>query len=79
MDNRIPVLFGAPLLLLTLKPTKYRKMNSIEKFLADETGLELSEYAVAAAIVTLVAVVAFTDIGIAIAAKIVDLKGKVKP
>ncbi|MEK7830145.1 MAG: Flp family type IVb pilin [Acidobacteriota bacterium] len=54
-------------------------MNNIKIFLADETGLELSEYAVAAALVALVVAAAFTDLGTAIAEKLVDLKGKVKP
>mgnify|MGYP001573914684 CR=1 FL=1 len=56
-----------------------RTMNNIKIFLADETGLELSEYAVAAALVALVVAAAFTDLGTAIAEKLVDLKGKVKP
>jgi Flp pilus assembly pilin Flp len=35
----------------------------IKKFFNDETGLELSEYAVAAALVALAAVAAFTLLG----------------
>jgi Flp pilus assembly pilin Flp len=35
----------------------------IKKFFADETGLELSEYAVAAALVAMAAVAAFTLLG----------------
>ena len=42
----------------------------IKKFLNDETGLELSEYAVAAALIAIAAVVAFTTLGNAIGAKI---------
>ena len=42
-------------------------MNS---FLRDETGLELSEYAVAAALVAMACVVAFTALGTAIGAKL---------
>ncbi|MBP6821931.1 MAG: Flp family type IVb pilin [Acidobacteria bacterium] len=54
-------------------------MNTVKSFLKDDSGLELSEYAVAAALITLVIVAAFTDLGTAIAAKLVDLKGKVNP
>ncbi|MGE0885701.1 MAG: Flp family type IVb pilin [Blastocatellales bacterium] len=54
-------------------------MSAIKNFLTDESGLELSEYAVAAALVAIGAVTAFTDLGTAIAAKLQDLKTKVKP
>ena len=37
----------------------------IKNFLRDETGLELSEYAVAAALVAIAAVLAFTTLGTA--------------
>ncbi len=42
-------------------------MNS---FLRDETALELSEYAVAAALIAMACVVAFTALGTAIGAKL---------
>ena len=42
----------------------------IKRFLNDETGLELSEYAVAAALIALAAVAAFQLLGGNIAAKI---------
>jgi Flp pilus assembly pilin Flp len=42
----------------------------LKKFFADETGLELSEYAVAAALVAVAAVLAFTALGDAIAVRI---------
>jgi pilus assembly protein Flp/PilA len=45
----------------------------IKKFLRDETGLELSEYAVAAALVALAVIGAFTTLGDNIAARIGDL------
>ena len=45
----------------------------IKKLLNDETGLELSEYAVAAALVAMAAVVAFRTLGTNIAAKITEL------
>lgn len=42
----------------------------MKKFLQDETGLELSEYAVAAALIAIAAVVAFRTLGGTIATKI---------
>ncbi|MGE0885699.1 MAG: Flp family type IVb pilin [Blastocatellales bacterium] len=54
-------------------------MNTIKNFLTDESGLELSEYAVAAALVALAVITAFTNLGTAIADKITELKGKIKP
>lgn len=45
----------------------------IKKFLRDETGLELSEYAVAAALVALAAVFAFQTLGGKISTKITEL------
>lgn len=47
--------------------------DMIKRFLKDETGLELSEYAVAAALVAIAAVTAFTTLGGKISAKITDL------
>jgi pilus assembly protein Flp/PilA len=44
-------------------------------FFKDETGLELSEYAVAAALVTMATVAAITLLGNSIAAKIESLAG----
>ncbi len=49
-------------------------MKSLKNFLKDETGLELSEYAVAAAIVVAGLVAAFSDLGTAIKTKITNLK-----
>jgi pilus assembly protein Flp/PilA len=45
------------------------------KFLRDETGLELSEYAVAAALITIVTVAAFLLVGNTIASRIESLAG----
>jgi pilus assembly protein Flp/PilA len=42
----------------------------IKNFLRDETGLELSEYAVAAALIAIVCVVAFRSLGTAISSRI---------
>ncbi|MGE0129715.1 MAG: Flp family type IVb pilin [Blastocatellales bacterium] len=53
-------------------------MNTIKNFFNDETGLELSEYAVAAALVALAVVAAFTDLGTAIASKISQLKSSIQ-
>ena len=49
-----------------------------KKFLQDETGLELSEYAVAAALVALAAVAAFQLLGTNIAGKINTLANTIK-
>ncbi|HLA09812.1 MAG TPA: hypothetical protein VJ023_04285 [Pyrinomonadaceae bacterium] len=49
----------------------------IKKFFRDETGLELSEYAVAAALVAIAVVGAFTALGDAIGLKINDLGTKI--
>ena len=45
----------------------------IKKFFRDETGLELSEYAVAAALVAIAVVGAFTALGGAIGVRITEL------
>jgi len=50
----------------------------IKRFLRDETGLELSEYAVAAALVALAAVIAFQTLGTNIGTKINELAGKIQ-
>jgi pilus assembly protein Flp/PilA len=47
-----------------------RSKQMIRKFFRDETGLELSEYAVAAALVAIAVVTAFTALGTAISNKI---------
>ena len=49
-----------------------------EKFLKDEAGLELSEYAVAAALVAIAAIVAFQTLGTQIGARINTLAGYIK-
>jgi pilus assembly protein Flp/PilA len=49
----------------------------IKKFLRDETGLELSEYAVAAALVAVAAVAAFRLLGSNIATRINGLAGTI--
>lgn len=45
----------------------------IKKFFSDETGLELSEYAVAAALIAVGAVLAFATLGDTIQEVITDL------
>lgn len=52
-------------------------MSTIKNFFKDETGLELSEYAVAAALITVALVLAFTQLGSAIAEKITALKNTI--
>ncbi|MGE0129714.1 MAG: Flp family type IVb pilin [Blastocatellales bacterium] len=49
-------------------------MSIIRKFLKDETGLELSEYAVGAALIAIGCVTLFSDLGTAIGSKISQLK-----
>ena len=53
-------------------------MITIKNFFQDETGLELSEYAVAAALVALAVIVAFTQLGTAIANKISQLRSTIQ-
>jgi Flp pilus assembly pilin Flp len=49
----------------------------LKKFLKDETGLELSEYAVAAALIAIAAAGVFTALGDAIGLKINELGGHI--
>ena len=49
-----------------------------KKFLKDESGLELSEYAVAAALIALACVAAFQLLGGNIGIKINELAGKIQ-
>lgn len=51
----------------------------IKNFLRDETGLELSEYAVAAALVAIAVVTAFTLLGTNIGIKIDELADTINP
>jgi Flp pilus assembly pilin Flp len=51
----------------------------MEKFLRDESGLELSEYSVAAALITAAIVVAVTTLGNAITDKINTLANQIAP
>jgi pilus assembly protein Flp/PilA len=50
----------------------------IKNFLRDETGLELSEYAVAAALIALAVVGVFTTLGGNIEKVITNLAGNIK-
>jgi pilus assembly protein Flp/PilA len=54
-----------------------RSTKVIKMFLKDESGLELSEYAIAAALVSLAAVAAFQLLGGNIGAKITELATKI--
>ena len=49
----------------------------MKNLLLDETGLELSEYAVAAALVAMAVVAAFTALGDAIGARLNELASRV--
>ncbi len=53
-------------------------MNTIKNFFKDETGLELSEYAVAAALIVIGVIAAFTGLGNTIKNKINDLANIIK-
>jgi pilus assembly protein Flp/PilA len=63
-----------------LKPSIPLKKGIImfKKFFKDETGLELSEYAVAAALVAIAAVAAFQLLGTNIGSRINTLAGYIK-
>ncbi|MBI1763626.1 MAG: Flp family type IVb pilin [Acidobacteria bacterium] len=50
-------------------------MNMIKNFLNDESGLELSEYAVATALVVAALVTAFTQLGSGIKGRLTALTG----
>jgi len=50
-------------------------MKTLMSFLRDEQGLTMIEYAVAGGLITLGAVVAFTDLGTAVGTKITAVKG----
>ncbi len=52
--------------------------DEVKKFLLDETGLELSEYAVAAALVAIAVVAAFTMLGNAIGVRLDLLAQRVR-
>ena len=51
----------------------------LKNFLRDESGLELSEYAVAAALVALAVITAFTSLGAAIGNRIEELWTSIDP
>src|SRR6266446_3876796 len=57
---------------------KLRSKNMIKNFLRDETGLELSEYAVAAALITLTVLATFTTLGSNIKTVISNLATNIK-
>ena len=53
-------------------------MNKIKNFLKDESGLELSEYAIAAALIVAGLVLAFTQLGSTIKGKIETLRTSIQ-
>ena len=52
-------------------------MKSINRFLKDESGAELAEYAVAVAIVVAIAVIVYQVLGDAINAKMISVAGEI--
>jgi pilus assembly protein Flp/PilA len=70
-NKALSSLGGARASILEEKPV-------MRRFLKDESGLELSEYAVAAALVTLAVIVAFTSLGTNINGVIGNLASKIK-
>lgn len=52
-------------------------MSKVKSFLKDETGLELSEYAVAAALIAIAVAAAFTTLGDKIKEALTALTGKI--
>jgi pilus assembly protein Flp/PilA len=57
--------------------SKGRVESKMKKFLENETGLELSEYAVAAALVAIAVVSSFTALGDAIGVRLNELVTRV--
>ena len=62
---------------LLLNDLPLLEMQMIKRFFRDETGLELSEYAVAAALVIIGVVVAFTTLGNSIGTSIGTLSNTI--
>jgi pilus assembly protein Flp/PilA len=62
----------------TLNPKLKGAKDMIKNFLRDETGLELSEYAVAAALIALAVVGVFTTLGTNIKGVITNLATNIK-
>jgi pilus assembly protein Flp/PilA len=63
---------------VTLNHTLKGANKMIKNFLRDETGLELSEYAVAAALIALAVVTVFGTLGTNIKGVINNLAGNIK-
>ena len=59
-------------------PASEGDTSMIRKFFNDESGLELSEYAVAAALIALATVAAFQLLGTNITTKITDVANNIK-
>src|ERR1041385_3260745 len=58
-------------------PSNFGKRNQMKKFLQSELGLELSEYAVAAALIAIAVTSAFTALGDAIGVRLNELVTRV--
>jgi Flp pilus assembly pilin Flp len=52
-------------------------MNTIKKFLQDESGLELSEYAVATALIVAALILALTNLAGSISDRLAEVKTKI--
>jgi Flp pilus assembly pilin Flp len=61
----------------TLDSNRSWRETKMTRFLLDETGLELSEYAVAAALVAIAVATAFTTLGDAIGVRLNELVSRV--
>ncbi len=53
-------------------------MNALKNFWHDETGLELSEYAVGAGLITIAVATAFTSLGSSITSALNTLTGDIQ-
>src|SRR5215212_6360639 len=66
-----------PETLGSVNPNSKGAKDMLKRFFRDETGLELSEYAVAAALIALATVAAFGGLGTKIKDAITNLSGKI--
>jgi pilus assembly protein Flp/PilA len=65
---------------MTTKTSKESTMKTkVMKFLQDEEGLTIVEYAVAGALISATVALAFTNLGAAVQAKIIQLTGFIGP
>ena len=67
----------SPTLCLTNGNERKMSANKNKNLSRDDRGIEISEYALAAALIALVIIMAFTDLGTMIADKISELKNAI--